>query len=83
MRVYVGVPFTYRVSCILPAQLTPHSDHIPLHRLWDFKNGRVKLDFPEYVHMIDCEECRAGFRACIRANSLAEAEANVNPKEPN
>ena len=50
-------------------------EHIPLRKLWDFATGKDKLGMPEHTHMLDCEQCRAGFRACAKSRIFEEAQS--------
>ena len=62
-----------------PSAMPSEPDHVPLRRIWDFKIGQLKLDFVEYLHVIDCEKCRASFRACIRSSTFEEAQTLTGP----
>ena len=75
---YGRVHFIREKRRILPP-MPPEPDHVPLRRIWDFKSGQLKLDFVEYLHVIDCEKCRASFRACIQSSTFEEAQALTGP----
>ena len=57
-----------------------NSDHVALFRLWEFREGLLKLEVEEHAHILDCRTCSARFRACIRAETFQEAQ--INDREP-
>jgi hypothetical protein len=48
----------------------PYHDHILLHRLWAFATLQDDLLVREHAHLLDCEECRAGLRVCMKAENF-------------
>ena len=61
----------------LTVPVKPDADHIPLRRLWRARSGVEQLPFSEYAHVIDCEKCRAAFRACVRNENFEAAEKDL------
>jgi hypothetical protein len=35
---------------------------------------------PQHLHIIDCERCRAAFRACVRSETFEEARKLIAQK---
>ena len=54
-------------------------DHIPVMRLWAFVSRSQTLQMREHSHILDCEQCRAALRACIRSESLEAALRELKP----
>jgi len=48
-------------------------------RLWAFVSRSQPLQMTEHSHILDCEQCRAAFRACIRSESLEAALRELKP----
>jgi hypothetical protein len=63
------------------AYFLPHYDHIPLHRLWMFTTFQDELTLPEHAHIIDCDECRIGLRACLHAENFGAVLKELNLKD--
>ena len=59
------------------SEIPTPSAHIPLRKLWRFRSGVQSLDLAEHIHLFDCEQCRGGFRACIRTKSFEDARKEV------
>ena len=87
---YGSVPTDRRRACRIRAKklenpggllayLEPQFDHIPVMRLWAFVSRSQPLQMTEHSHILDCEQCRAAFRACIRSESLEAALRDLKP----
>jgi len=63
----------------LLAYLEPQFDHIPVMRLWAFVSRSQTLQMSEHSHILDCEQCRAALRACIRSETLEAALRELKP----
>jgi hypothetical protein len=50
-----------------------HRDHIPPHRIWAFRSGVARLEFPEHLHLMSCTDCRVFYEACLKAENFGEA----------
>lgn len=55
----------------------PNIEHIPLKLLWRFRAGVDQLTTPGFSHVVDCQECRAAWKACIRSDSFEAAEREL------
>jgi len=54
-------------------RLLAHREHIPPHRIWAFHSAAVWLEFPEYIHLKACADCREFFQICEKAENFGEA----------
>jgi hypothetical protein len=60
--------------------LPPLPDHIPLHRLWMFATLQNDMLMREHVHLLDCEECQAALRVCMRTENFGAALRDLRPE---
>jgi hypothetical protein len=63
------------------SKLAPRPDHVPLHRIWVFTTLQADLTMAEHAHIIDCEECRIAFRACLRAENFGAVLLELNRED--
>ena len=61
--------------------LLPGIEHVPLHRIWVFTTLQGELTMHEHAHIIDCEECRVVFRACLHVETFGALLKELNRTE--
>ena len=54
--------------------VSPSPYHISISTIWELVAVRLPLEIAEHAHVLDCEPCRAAFRACVRSKTLDEAK---------
>ena len=60
------------------ANLEKYAGHVRLHRLWAFATLQGELSYPEHIHLLDCELCRAALSACVEAETFGALLKLVN-----
>ena len=63
------------------SKIAARTEHVRLHRIWVFTTVQGDLTMAEHAHIIDCEECRVAFRACMRAENFGAVLLELNRED--